>query len=386
MRQRRSRPAVGLAVVAVLALAGCTGIGPRSIRVDQIDYADAIGDAAKRQVLLNVVKLRYDDYPTFVSVSQLVAGYQMQGQATLAATLQDLGSSAITVDNTANISVQGTFSDNPTVTYTPLVGADFAQTLLAPLAPQDLFGLMLAGVPLRLVFGIGLHSIGSYHNEIGGSLDSAGADPEFVELVTDLDRLRRAGWLIATLDPRDGRTAKTASGKVPADKNAKKDEDAGKASGDGKQIYVVIDRRNGDPDLLAAEQRVRKTLQLDATQTEFPLVFAMSPMLRPGEIRLRTRSLIEILGDLASAVDRPGQEGAAPVRSPIRLFAPDVHVRSSVLPPVDAFVSARYEGQWYFIGQEDERSKQLFTLVMLLFNLAESGKPLSLPVLTIATG
>lgn len=364
-------PLVGLALC--LLLAACSGIGPRSIRSDQTDYSNAIGDAAKRQVLLNIVKIRYNDYPTFVTVSQLVAGYQLQGQATLAATLDNFSLTNTSVGNEANLTLQGTFSDNPTVTYTPLVGADFARTLLTPLAPPDLFGLLLAGVPLRLVFGVGLHSIGSYHNEIGGSLGAAKADPQFVELIERLDELRRAGWLIATSDV------------LPAPKLAGKGEDAGDDK--AKRIVIAFDRRGDDPELAAAVARVRELLHLDPKRSGYQLTFGIGPAYQGDQIRIRTRSLIEILGDLASAIELPPDaSGDALPNGAVRLFAPDVRVLSSSLPPIGAFTSASYQGRWFYIPDDDARSKQLFTLVMLLFALAESGKPLSLPVLTIPTG
>ena len=62
------------AVAIAFLLGGCGGLGPRTIPADQIDYSNAIGEASKQQVLLNVVKLRFSDLPSFVSASQVVAG------------------------------------------------------------------------------------------------------------------------------------------------------------------------------------------------------------------------------------------------------------------------------------------------------------------------
>ena len=53
------------------------------MRRDQVDYADAVGEAAKRQLLLNLVKLRYGDTPNFLTLSQLVAGYTVEGRLSL---------------------------------------------------------------------------------------------------------------------------------------------------------------------------------------------------------------------------------------------------------------------------------------------------------------
>ena len=96
--------------------------------------------------------------------------------------------------------------------------------------------------------------------------------------------------------------------------------------------------------------------------------------------------MIEILGDLAGAVDVPAAAGAEQRGGAVRLFAPEVKVRTSPEPPGAAFVLVRYQGDWYYVANDDLRSRQLFTLCMLLYSLAQSGKPLQLPVLTIPTG
>src|SRR5512134_4009145 len=67
-----------------LLIAACTSIGPPTVRRDRLDYADAMADASKRETLLNIVKLRYGDTPSMVTVNQLVAGYTLEGRINLA--------------------------------------------------------------------------------------------------------------------------------------------------------------------------------------------------------------------------------------------------------------------------------------------------------------
>ena len=352
------------AVAIAFLLGGCGGLGPRTIPADQIDYSNAIGEASKQQVLLNVVKLRFSDLPSFVSASQVVAGYQLSSNASLAAQVSNVGNLSQEAGNQAAVTLGGTFSDNPTITYTPLAGVDFADTLLTPLGPADIVGLVLAGVPIRLALGVGLHSLGDYHNEVWGTLPNAQADPQFIELVGLIDELKRGGWIALTST-------------APADREAK----------DGKRpTYVLFRSGRPEPGLQAKAARVRELLRLDPKRNEFELIFGLGPSKDPEKIAFRTRSLIEILGDLAGAVDVPDAAGAEQRGGAVRLFAPEVKVRTSPEPPGAAFVVVRYQGDWYYIANDDLRSRQLFTLCMLLYSLAQSGKPLQLPVLTIPTG
>ncbi len=362
--RRLGGPVPVAAVAIAFLLGGCGGLGPRRIPADQIDYSNAIGEAAKQQVLLNVVKLRFSDLPSFVSASQVVAGYQLSGNASLAAQVSNFGNLSLQAGNQAAVTLGGTFSDNPTVTYTPLTGVEFADTLLAPLGPADIVGLVLAGVPIPLALGVGLHSLGDYHNEIWGTLPNAQADPQFIELVGLIDELTRGGWIALTTT-------------APADRKAKGRADE-EAKGGRRPTYLLFRAGRPEPGLQAKVARVRELLRLDPKRNEFELIFGLGPSEDPEKIAFRTRSLIEILGDLAGAVDMPDAAVAEQRGGAIRLFAPEVKVRTSPEPPGAAFVVVRYQGDWYYIANDDLRSRQLFTLCMLLYSLAQSGKPLQL--------
>jgi hypothetical protein len=77
------------------------------------DYADALGDAAKRETRLNIVKLRYADTPSLVTVSQLVSGYTLEGRLDLRS---DFFTNTFDFADDLGFGVGGTFSDRPTVT------------------------------------------------------------------------------------------------------------------------------------------------------------------------------------------------------------------------------------------------------------------------------
>ena len=47
------------AALVCLVMSGCLALGPRTLKVDQVDYARALGDAKKREILAIIVGLRY---------------------------------------------------------------------------------------------------------------------------------------------------------------------------------------------------------------------------------------------------------------------------------------------------------------------------------------
>ena len=61
-----------LILFVFLALAvGCAHVPPANVTRDRFDYGEALGESWKRQTLMNVVRIRYADAPTFLDVSSV---------------------------------------------------------------------------------------------------------------------------------------------------------------------------------------------------------------------------------------------------------------------------------------------------------------------------
>jgi hypothetical protein len=111
-------PRIYLALCLTLpALAGCSSNGPTTLGRDRLDYAAALADASNRETQLNIVKLRYADAPSLVTVSQLVAGYTLVGRVDLRS---NFFSNTFDLSDVVSFGVGGSFSDRPTATYTPI--------------------------------------------------------------------------------------------------------------------------------------------------------------------------------------------------------------------------------------------------------------------------
>ena len=175
-----------------LAVASCSSIGPGSIQRDRIDYAGAMADSWKEQTLLNVVRLRYADTPTFMDVSSVIASYAFIGNVNAGAEV-NIGapSNPTTVpDAVGSVGGSGTYMDRPTLSYTPLTGDKFTKTLLRPIAPSAIFSLIAAGYPADFMFQVTVRALNGVYNRSNGGGVTRPADPEFYLLLDALRRLQ----------------------------------------------------------------------------------------------------------------------------------------------------------------------------------------------------
>ena len=51
--------------------------------------------------------------------------------------------------------------------------------------------------------------------------------------------------------------------------------------------------------------------------------------------------------------------------------------------PADSYAAVPYKGHWYWIDDNDIASKRMFTFLLILSSLAETGQGLAAPVVTV---
>lgn len=357
------RAALAAALLSPLALgaAGCAAVGPQRLDADQMGYTAALGDGLKRQMLLNVVRLRYADVPAFVSASQLISGYTLQSTG-------QLGLNAYPNAATGNLatvlgSVQ--YTSRPTFTFTPVTGERFAQSYLRPLAPAELLSLAQSGAPVDLLFRLGVQSV----NGLPNGATTIGSEPQ--EASGGFQRLMRA--------LRDVQAAGAVSLRFHR-------EPAG-GGGNGR-VHLLLD--GDDPRAAAAARQVRQLLGVGPAVREVEVVYGRGRQ-GPNQVAVLTRSVLQILYEIGAQMEvpeadvrrgetRPTEAGAAAGPGD-RL----VHVRHGRGAPSDAYAAVEYRGRWFWIDAGDYRSKAAFAFVHVLQTLAESGHGQATPVITIPT-
>jgi hypothetical protein len=163
---------------------------------------------------------------------------------------------------------------------------------------------------------------------------------------------------------------------------------------DKKQaILMYFRKKNIPPDIVAEMDRAKRILGLNPEVQEFKVSYGAIPQ-DDQEIAILSRSMLEILQELASYIDVPEihviEQRAAPNLVDDKEMAGDIphllRVQSDSEKPADAFVAVQYRDHWFWIDDRDFTSKKMFSFLMFLFTLAETGTPQPAPVLTIPTG
>ncbi len=343
-----------------LAIASCSSIGPGTIPRDRIDYVGAMADSWKQQTLLNVVRLRYADTPTFMDVSSVITSYAFIGNVAANANA-NIGAPSTLPNAVGSIGASGTYVDRPTLSYTPLSGDKFTKSLLRPIPPAAIFQLIAAGHPADFMLQTTVRAINGVYNRsnAGGSIRPA--DPEFYQLLDALRRLQLSESLSLRIEKRGS-------------------EDIG--------LIVFSGRRS--PEIEQDLEFVRRTLNLTLEDGEVVLVQGALQR-APTELAVLSRSMLEILMELAARIEVPAQhatEGRTFANVEIGPDAqprdrPIVRINAGANPPDDAFAVVRYRDVWYWIDDRDYGSKGAFTLLLLFFALAETGVQPQAPLLTL---
>jgi hypothetical protein len=346
-----------------LGLSGCASIGPRTVARDRFDYISAISESWKAQMLLNVVKLRYADAPVFLDVASVITQTGYQGIVGVSGSWwQNLLQLPFT--SSVGVSATGTYGERPTVTYSPLSGEKFARSLMTPIPPAAVLSFLQAGYPVDVVLRLTVHTINGIHSRYGYGARAREADPEFFPLVEKLRAIQQSGQIGLRL----------------------------KKIGNQTETSIVFSKKL-DPAIQADSVEVRKLLGVDPQTDEFSVVYG-SVAANDKEIALLTRSVLEILTDLSSYIDVPAANveqkrtfstpapeivNGAPLPGLIRIF-------SSPQKPDDAFAAVPYGQDWYWIDDKDFPSKRLFSFIMFLFTLTDTGDKQGAPVITVPAG
>jgi hypothetical protein len=338
-------------VVLGLSVCGCTSLGPTQMAAERFDYNGALADSWKTQALLNIVRIRYSDWPVFLDIEQIVTQY----------TWEVIGAAKATVktpfggdNDQGELGLTGKFSERPVVLYKPLKGRQYMKSMLTPPPAGAVLGLIYTGWAADQMFKVMVHSVNGY----GNTQVERGAQyqPEWT-----------FGRFISLLRTYQLRDALVIDVRRRKDTESKRD--------------VVATTLQFLPDLVNEAERdalveVKKLMGLDPDTNTFAVAWGAVPPDNKTLV-METRSVLQVMVELSATVDIPRKEieegrvarlGRRP-NTNVSGIAPLMEIGSGSKAPKDAYVACEYRGRWFWIDDTSLHSKRTFTYLTLLLTL-----------------
>lgn len=242
----------------------------------------------------------------------------------------------------------------------PLSGARFTQQLMTPIPVQAILSLLQSGYPADFVFRIAVQTINGINNRFGGQIMQRNADAEFFELLHTLKKIQQSDGLGMRVEDR------------------------------GEEAAVVMFFKNiAGEDISAELETVKRILRVSLIEKKLDVVFGSVPQ-NNRELAIQTRSMLQIVIELASHINVPAEDVAqgrvyATPKTLASGFPDLITIHSGNEQPSNAYVAVRYRGGWFWIDDRDLESKRMFAFVMLLFSLTETGGNERAPIVTVPT-
>ncbi len=330
-------------LLVLLVASGCvTKLGARSLPAVRANYNEAVAQSSSEQMLLNIVRLRYNHPLQFLEPVSVVTTYSFSRNAGLNATGNLNGENAFSPIAGGGLTGGISASETPTITYAPLSGQDYVRQLAAPLPRELLLLLLQGGWPADLILPFTVSRIGSAR---APTIAAADDSSRYARIVDGITALQAQGELVIELEG---------------------DEETRLAFGESPVAQTLAKNLGLAPDV--------DTVSICGYRVE--------P--RERDIPLITRSMQDVLFYLSHGVEVDPDDLAArdlgvalPVREPL------LHVHSGARRPTDATVAVTFRGRWYWIDETDRSSKRVFGALSALFAVMSAPSEVGTPLLTL---
>ncbi|MBX7103994.1 MAG: hypothetical protein K1X57_07925 [Gemmataceae bacterium] len=425
-RSAARKPCFGGASVVALVMCfavGCS-FGPKALEHSHGKFNHAVKQVEDEEILLNLVRLRYNENPLRIDVSGIAAQYELSGSAearpfysTEAANLGDVASSYREFLKILPF-VGGSATNRPTFSLTPLDDPESLRQFFEPSTLDGIAFLAETSWPVSTVFRLCVDSMNRVPNGRSATGPDAGLTPEFREYqraTQIMQELQDAGDLRFS---REDKLTQVGSPMAEAAVTATHHLEAAKSKLEYRQnedrtwSLVRHDRRLAlliNPKVLGEPHVAEfcRLLNLEPGQSRYEIALAgsddafeaTSPARQHRTIAITTRSTIQTLFYVSYGVIVPARHYQCGLIKPTAgaggcgfdwqemtagLFT--VHSCSGHHRPKCAFTAVRYRDHWYYIDDRDSASKSTFALVCTMTRLNLLGSRKGGPVLTLPVG
>lgn len=334
----------------ILLLAGCNSIGPMTLSRDRFNYNKAMNYSSNQELLLNIVRLRYDESPLILRVSSISGSTSVQKRLDVSGLINFPMSDRTNY----NLNPSGgiAFSDNPIITYTPLDDQKFTEAFLKPLELEDVALLLESAWSIPRVMRVGFQRIGNAVNAPSAARATSSNVPKyqlFIDVVYLLRRVQLADALTGYYSKKDG----------------------------VEDLTLIIDKKYR---FTATELAKLRAAGIEIYRNQ--IILSNQP--GPHKVYVVTRAVLGVFNYLSKGVLEPKEDLKAKVLTET-VYKNGAHfdwqnvlrgmmkIYHSNKMPADAYVAIPYRGRWYYIKDSDSDSKQTLTMLLSINGLVQIG-------------
>ena len=356
MRQLRSLALILVGLVGlVLGLEAC-GVGPKALRSGRPRYNTALANTDNSELLLNFVRLKYNELPYFLEVTSISSSLSLTTAA---------GVSGIKA--APRVGGSASYSERPNIIYKPLGGERFTRQLMTPIDLQTMVLLHQAGWNLDRIFRVCVASMNEVRNAEPTNRPTPPRPPEyqtFIRIAEAMAELEDDGLLDLGL---------TVAGPELKPEVRMDIELEGRNSPLGRQLFEDLQLDPSAPLYrltTAASGGGGDTIAI-VTRPLTAAMFFLSPGIEIPPIHLEKRVVAVTRQDTGELFDWSAVLGSL------------MRIRSSQAAPQNAFVAVQFRDIWYYIEDTDIDSRTTFSFVQLLFTLQSGELPAPGVILTL---
>lgn len=364
-------------LIVAVSISGCQStFGPGTLERTHPAYNKSISETLSEQMLINLVRLRYREQPTFLEIGSVTVSPRISTSANFDTDI-DLGSGG----NVIQPGVGVEYSQSPTISYTPLRGEDFLKSVLSSISLEAILVMTQSGWSIERVFGMTIERMNGLYNASSASGPTPTLEPKkhyenFARALEIFRHLQREG--IMEIGPN-----------IEMDKGEQENKN---------KTELVMQFFPGKVGYVKSEGEELESL-LGITAVDHRVIISSDFLnKKPNVLGLRVRSIMSVLFYLSQNIKVPDEHKEAGLVTVTRTEGGDEFnwddtpagkyfvVQSSKGRPENAYISVPHRGYWFYIANDDLETKSSFLLLQLLFSLQAGQSEASGPTLTLPVG
>jgi hypothetical protein len=221
--------------------------------------------------------------------------------------------------------------------------------------------MIQSGWNAKLIYPLTVDSVNGLRGRVSGGSNARPGDPKYFRMVELMRKIQKSGVMGMRII---------------------------KGEDDRDTTVMFLHKQNLPKEVAEASKELTNLLGLRPGIQDVKVRYGLIPR-DDTEIAMTTRSLLQILIELATQINAPQEHVTEGRTVPSMSWGDEnslININHSTEKPEDAFVAVKYRDYWFYIDDRDLKSKTTFTFVMILFSVTETGGKEGLPLVTIPAG